>query len=66
MGLVVDLVVVLVQFLEAPMAVQELLVKAMQVVIQVLITHLIVVVAEVARVRPVVLAVILLEMAAMG
>jgi hypothetical protein len=66
MGLVVDLVVVLVQFLEAPMAVQELLVKAMQVVIQVLITHLIVVVAEVARVRLVVLAVIFLEMVAMG
>jgi len=66
MGLAVDLVVALGQFLVAPMAVQELLVKAMQVVIQVLITHLIVVVAEVARVRPVVLAVILLEMAAMG
>jgi hypothetical protein len=66
MGLVVDLVVALGQFLVAPMAVQELLVKAMQAVIQVLITHLIVVVAEVARVRPVVLAVIFLEMAAMG
>jgi hypothetical protein len=66
MGLVVDLVAVLVQFLAAPMVVQELSVRAMQAVIQVLITHLIVAVAAVARVRLVVLAVICLEMGVMG
>jgi hypothetical protein len=65
MGLVVGLVVALVQFLGAPLVVQEPPVKAMQAVIQVLIAHLIVAVAVVARVRLVVLAVIFLEMGAM-
>jgi hypothetical protein len=66
MGRQVDLVVALGQLVGVLLVVQELAVKAMQAVIQVLMAHLGAEVAEVARVRLVVLAVICLEMGAMG